>query len=159
MMKIRVVFLLVMALLLSAAVVNAAEDEYEFKNAEQAQTFKELTLELRCPKCQNQNIADSDAIVAKDLRDKVLTLVHEGNSKQEVIDYMIDRYGYFVHYQPPVTPATIILWVLPVIIVVLGFGFIVFRQKKAAIKQPWSAADDKRLEQLIAQYQRKERQQ
>ncbi|AOT10191.1 cytochrome C biogenesis protein CcmH [Pseudoalteromonas luteoviolacea] len=158
-MKIRVVFLLVMALLLSAAVVNAAEDEYEFKNAEQAQTFKELTLELRCPKCQNQNIADSDAIVAKDLRDKVLTLVHEGNSKQEVIDYMIDRYGYFVHYQPPVTPATIILWVLPVIIVVLGFGFIVFRQKKAAIKQPWSAADDKRLEQLIAQYQRKERQQ
>ncbi|WP_419555189.1 cytochrome c-type biogenesis protein [Pseudoalteromonas luteoviolacea] len=148
-----------MALLLSAAVVNAAEDEYEFKNAEQAQTFKELTLELRCPKCQNQNIADSDAIVAKDLRDKVLTLVHEGNSKQEVIDYMIDRYGYFVHYQPPVTPATIILWVLPVIIVVLGFGFIVFRQKKAAIKQPWSAADDKRLEQLIAQYQRKERQQ
>ncbi|KZN65160.1 cytochrome C biogenesis protein CcmH [Pseudoalteromonas luteoviolacea CPMOR-1] len=158
-MKIRVVFLLVMVLLLSAAVVNAAEDKYEFKNAEQAQTFKELTLELRCPKCQNQNIADSDAVVAKDLREKVVALVQEGNSKQEVIDYMIDRYGYFVHYQPPVTPATIILWVLPVIIVVLGFGFIVFRQKKAAKKQSWNAEDEKRLEQLIAQYQRKERHQ
>ncbi|MCF6440415.1 cytochrome c-type biogenesis protein CcmH [Pseudoalteromonas luteoviolacea] len=158
-MKIRHVMLLVMILLLSATVANAAEDKYEFKNAERAQTFKELTLELRCPKCQNQNIADSDAVVAKDLRDKVVALVQEGNSKQEVIDYMIDRYGYFVHYQPPVTPATIILWVLPVIIVVLGFGFIVFRQKKASKKQQWSAADDERLERLIAQYQRKERQQ
>ncbi|MBQ4837057.1 MULTISPECIES: cytochrome c-type biogenesis protein [Pseudoalteromonas] len=158
-MNIRTVLLLVALLLCSIAVVNAAEDQYEFKNATQAQTFKELTLELRCPKCQNQNIADSDAVVAKDLRDKVLSLVHEGNSKQEIIDYMIDRYGYFVHYQPPVTPATIILWVLPVIIVVLGFGFIVFRQKKAAKKQQWSEQEEKQLEKLIAQYQRKERHQ
>ncbi|MCG7549810.1 cytochrome c-type biogenesis protein [Pseudoalteromonas sp. Of7M-16] len=150
---------MIVLLFSSTVVVNAAEDQYEFKNAAQAQTFKELTLELRCPKCQNQNIADSDAVVAKDLRDKVLSLVHEGNSKQEIIDYMIDRYGYFVHYQPPVTPATIILWVLPVIIVVLGFGFIVFRQKKAAKKQQWSAQEEKQLEKLIAQYQRKERHQ
>ncbi|KZN32933.1 cytochrome C biogenesis protein CcmH [Pseudoalteromonas luteoviolacea CPMOR-2] len=156
-MKIRAVLVVVVILLCSAGFSQAAEDKYQFKSAEQEQTFRELTLELRCPKCQNQNIADSDAVVAKDLRDKVLALVNEGNSKQEVIDYMIDRYGYFVHYQPPVTPATIILWVLPVIIVVLGFGFIVFRQKKAAKKQHWSEQDEKMLEQLIKQYQRKER--
>ncbi|KZN57898.1 cytochrome c-type biogenesis protein [Pseudoalteromonas luteoviolacea] len=156
-MKIRTVVLLVVILLCRVGLSEAAEDKYQFKSPEQEQTFRELTLELRCPKCQNQNIADSDAVVAKDLRDKVLVLINEGNSKQEVIDYMIDRYGYFVHYQPPVTPATIILWVLPVIIVILGFGFIVFRQKKAAKKQFWSDEDEKILDKLIQQYQRKER--
>jgi cytochrome c-type biogenesis protein CcmH len=136
--------------------VFSSQDAYEFANAERAATFKALTQELRCPKCQNQNIADSDAIVAKDLRDKVLVLVNEGKSKQEVIDYMIDRYGYFVHYQPPVTPATIVLWVLPVLIVIIGFGFIVFRQKKASKKQKWNAQDEEKLAQLIKQYQRQE---
>ncbi|CAH9054494.1 hypothetical protein PSECIP111951_01047 [Pseudoalteromonas holothuriae] len=134
----------------------AAEDKYEFSNQERASTFRELTHELRCPKCQNQNIADSDAIVAKDLRDKVLSLVNEGKSKQEVIDYMIDRYGYFVHYQPPVTPATIILWVLPILIVIIGFGVIVFRHKKASSKQTWSPEDEQQLTKLIQQYQRRE---
>ncbi|MDK1313205.1 cytochrome c-type biogenesis protein [Pseudoalteromonas ardens] len=136
---------------------NAVEDKYQFKNAEREQTFKELVQELRCPKCQNQNIADSDAVVAKDLRDRVLDMVREGKSKQEVIDFMIDRYGYFVHYQPPVTPATIVLWVMPVVILVLGFGFIVFRQKKAARKQSWSSEDEQKLAELIKQSQRKER--
>ncbi|GEK10860.1 cytochrome c-type biogenesis protein CcmH [Pseudoalteromonas sp. McH1-7] len=136
---------------------EAAEDKYNFATPERAQTFRELTHELRCPKCQNQNIADSDAVVAKDLRDKVITLVNEGKSKQDVIDYMIDRYGYFVHYQPPVTPATIVLWVLPVVIIVLGFGFIVFRQKRAAKKQDWNATDEQKLAELINQYQRQER--
>ena len=83
-------------------------------------------------------------------------LVNEGKSKQEVIDYMIDRYGYFVHYQPPVTPATIELWVLPVLIEIIGFGFIVFRQKKASKKQKWNAQDEEKLAQLIKQYQRQE---
>ncbi|QTL34276.1 MULTISPECIES: cytochrome c-type biogenesis protein [Pseudoalteromonas] len=136
---------------------HAVEDKYQFKNAEREQTFKELVQELRCPKCQNQNIADSDAVVAKDLRDRVLDMVQEGKSKQEVIDFMIDRYGYFVHYQPPVTPATIVLWVMPVVILVLGFGFIVFRQKKAARKQSWSPEDEQKLAELIKQSQRKER--
>ena len=150
----RILTLLLLSILSFSA--YSAQDEYEFANAERAATFKALTQELRCPKCQNQNIADSDAIVARDLRDKVLMLVNEGKSKQEVIDYMIDRYGYFVHYQPPVTPATIVLWVLPVLIVIIGFGFIVFRQKKASKKQKWNAQDEEKLAQLIKQYQRQE---
>lgn len=148
--------ILILVLCSIAFTLYAAEDEYSFTSPERAATFQELTQELRCPKCQNQNIADSDAIVAKDLRDKVVALVHEGKSKQEIIDYMIDRYGYFVHYQPPVTPATIILWVLPILIVVIGFGFIVFRQKTASKKQQWNTDDDEKLATLIAQYQRKE---
>lgn len=147
---------LTLLLLLVSAYSFAAEDEYKFANAERENTFKQLTQELRCPKCQNQNIADSDAIVAKDLRDKVLVLVNEGKSKDEVIDFMIDRYGYFVHYQPPVTPATIVLWVLPAIIVVIGFGFILLRQRRASKKQGWDASDEQQLAKLIKQYQRQE---
>lgn len=143
-------------LLLISLFSMAEQDRYQFANDEQAQRFSELTKELRCPKCQNQNIADSDAVVAKDLRDKVLALVHEGKTKDEVIDYMIDRYGYFVHYDPPVTPATLVLWVLPVLIVILGFGFIVIRQRKASVKQTWSADDEALLAKLIKQNQRQE---
>ena len=132
----------------------AQQDRYQFDNNKQAILFEELTKELRCPKCQNQNIADSDAVVAKDLRDKVLVLVKEGKSKDEVIDYMIDRFGYFVHYDPPVTPATLVLWVLPVLIVIVGFGFIVIRQRKASVKQTWSSDDEMLLAKLIEQNKR-----
>ncbi|MBG9989561.1 MULTISPECIES: cytochrome c-type biogenesis protein [unclassified Pseudoalteromonas] len=134
----------------------AEQDRYQFDNNKQAILFEELTKELRCPKCQNQNIADSDAVVAKDLRDKVLVLVKEGKSKDEVIDYMIDRFGYFVHYDPPVTPATLVLWVLPVLIVIVGFGFIVIRQRKASVKQTWSSDDEMLLTKLIEQNKRQE---
>ncbi|MBL0688440.1 MAG: cytochrome c-type biogenesis protein CcmH [Pseudoalteromonas sp.] len=148
-------FLLTLSLFISLAAF-AQQDRYQFDSNEQAVRFEELTKELRCPKCQNQNIADSDAVVAKDLRDRVLALVKDGKSKDEVIDYMIDRYGYFVHYDPPVTPATLILWVLPVLIVIIGFGFIVIRQRKASVKQTWSDADEVMLNKLIKQNKRQE---
>ncbi|KPZ64067.1 Cytochrome c-type biogenesis protein CcmH precursor [Pseudoalteromonas sp. P1-16-1b] len=148
-------FLLTLSLFISLAAF-AQQDRYQFDSNEQAIRFEELTKELRCPKCQNQNIADSDAVVAKDLRERVLALVKDGKSKDEVIDYMIDRYGYFVHYDPPVTPATLILWVLPVLIVIIGFGFIVIRQRKASVKQTWSDADEVMLNKLIKQNKRQE---
>ena len=148
-------FLLTLSLFVSVAAF-AQQDRYQFDSNEQAVRFEELTKELRCPKCQNQNIADSDAVVAKDLRERVLALVKDGKSKDEVIDYMIDRYGYFVHYDPPVTPATLILWVLPVLIVIIGFGFIVIRQRKASVKQTWSDADEVMLNKLIKQNKHQE---
>ncbi|CAM3873662.1 MULTISPECIES: cytochrome c-type biogenesis protein [Pseudoalteromonas] len=149
-------YILVVSMLFISGMVMAEQDRYQFDNNEQAQRFAELTKELRCPKCQNQNIADSDAVVAKDLREKVLALVKEGKSKDDVIEYMIDRYGYFVHYDPPVTPATLVLWVLPVLIVVFGFSSIIFRQRKAAVKQTWSEQDEALLAKLIAQNERQE---
>jgi cytochrome c-type biogenesis protein CcmH len=69
---------------------------------------------------------------------------------------MIDRFGYFVHYDPPVTPATLVLWVLPVLIVIVGFGFIVIRQRKASVKQTWSSDDEMLLAKLIEQNKRQE---
>ncbi|OUL58530.1 cytochrome c-type biogenesis protein [Pseudoalteromonas ulvae] len=148
-------YLFVLISLLVTSFVYASEDQYQFATAEQKNIFAELTHELRCPKCQNQNIADSDAIVAKDLREKVLTLVEEGKGKDEIIEFMIDRYGYFVHYKPPVTASTLVLWVLPVLFVLFGFGAVIARQKKASQAQSWSEQDEITLNELINKYQRK----
>jgi cytochrome c-type biogenesis protein CcmH len=135
------------------ALTFAVEEAQTFKNAQQAQLFKELSLELRCPKCQNQNIADSNAVVAKDLRDKVIELVKLDKSKDFIVVYMIDRYGYFVHYKPPVTASTLVLWVLPILFVLFGFGSVIFRQKKSAVEQKWSDKDEAQLTKLISKYQ------
>lgn len=146
---------LMWALLVFASSAFASENQYQFSSKDNEQLFRELTHELRCPKCQNQNIADSDAVVAKDLRDKVLELVEQGNSKDEVVDYMIDRYGYFVHYKPPVTPLTLLLWVLPLGFVLVGFVIIVIRQKttKQSSANSWSQEDENNLNSLIAKYE------
>jgi cytochrome c-type biogenesis protein CcmH len=110
----------------------AAIDTFEFDNIQQEKTFHELTKLLRCPKCQNQNIADSNAELAKDLRNKTYELVKKGQTKEQIIDYMVARFGNFVRYDPPVTPATIFLWLGPLLFIVFGL-LVLFRQIK---KQP-----------------------
>ncbi|SFC22570.1 cytochrome c-type biogenesis protein [Pseudoalteromonas denitrificans] len=146
-------YFLFVLLMSFSAVTFAVEEAQTFHNEQQAKLFKELSLELRCPKCQNQNIADSNAVVAKDLRDKVIELVKKNESKDYIVDYMIDRYGYFVHYKPPVTASTLVLWILPILFVLIGFGSIVFRQKKSSLKQDWSDKDEDKLSKLILKYQ------
>jgi len=146
-------YFLFVLLIVFSAVTFAVEEAQTFHNAQQAQLFKELSLELRCPKCQNQNIADSNAVVAKDLRDKVIELVKLDKSKDYIVEYMIDRYGYFVHYKPPVTASTLVLWVVPILFVLFGFGSVVFRQKRSAAEQKWSDKDEVQLTKLISKYQ------
>ncbi|GAB58371.1 cytochrome c-type biogenesis protein [Rheinheimera nanhaiensis] len=96
-----------------------AQDIRPFDNEQQRQLFNQLTAELRCPQCQNQNIADSNAIVAVDMREKTYQLVREGKDRAQVLDYMIGRYGDFVHYQPPVNRFTLWLWLAPLLMLVL----------------------------------------
>ncbi len=120
------VFTLILAF---AASSFAAEESYQFDDPAQQALFLELTQELRCPMCQNQNIADSDAMIAHDLRRKVYELLNQGYSRSEVVEYMKTRYGDFVSYQPPVTPLTVWLWVLPVLFVLMA-AFWVFIQRK-----------------------------
>jgi cytochrome c-type biogenesis protein CcmH len=104
-------------------------ENYLFEDANDRKTFLKLTAELRCPMCQNQNIADSDAMIAHDMRRKVYQLMLQGSSEQQVIDYMKVRYGDFVYYQPPVTPVTIWLWALPVLFAVVMMGVFLMRRK------------------------------
>ncbi|SUI52277.1 Cytochrome c-type biogenesis protein CcmH precursor [Serratia marcescens] len=116
----RLIVLLCAALLSWSAA--AAIDTYRFNSVEQEQQYRELTEQLRCPKCQNNSIADSNAIIAADMRTKVYELMMQGQSKQQIIDYMVARYGNFVTYEPPVTPATLILWIGPLLFVLIGGG-------------------------------------
>ena len=89
----------------------ASIDVLNFTSPDQEKEYQQLTQELRCPQCQNNNIADSNATIAVDMRAKVFELLQEGKSKQQVVDYMVQRYGNFVTYDPPLTAATIMLWV------------------------------------------------
>lgn len=153
------------SLLLLTGAVQATQALIEFKNPEQQALFKELTHELRCPKCQNQNIADSNAVVAVDMRNKTLELVQQGQSKEQVLDYMKSRYGDFVHYQPPLNKFTFVLWLSPALMVFGLMLLLVMRRKaerKVMAAEPVDTAQrqaepqlEQQLDQLIEQYRRK----
>lgn len=108
----------------------ASIDVLNFTSPDQEKEYQQLTQELRCPQCQNNNIADSNATIAVDMRAKVFELLQEGKSKQQVVDYMVQRYGNFVTYDPPLTAATIMLWVLPLLLVLFGISLVLRRRPK-----------------------------
>lgn len=104
------------------ASAHAAIDTFEFANDAERQRYRNLIEELRCPKCQNQNIADSDAPIAMDLRNEIFRMLEEGKSNEEIIDFLVSRYGDFVLYKPPLTSRTLLLWYGPAGMLVIGFG-------------------------------------
>lgn len=148
----------ILAALLSFSAA-AAIDTYRFDSVEQEQQYRELTEQLRCPKCQNNSIADSNAIIAADMRAKVYELMMQGQNKQQVIDYMVARYGNFVTYEPPVTPATLILWVGPLLFVLIGGAVVIMRSRRRtpADNDDFSAQEQQRLAALLEETDRKKR--
>jgi len=113
---------LILLLVVSAA--SAETKVFEFQDPFLEQRYQNLTEQLRCLVCQNQNIADSHAELAQDLRDKVYELLNKGQSDDEIIRYMTDRYGDFVLYRPPFKFKTLLLWLGPLLAVLLSlFGF------------------------------------
>ena len=119
----------------------AAIDVYQFDNEQQEQRFRILSEELRCPKCQNQSIADSDAGIAQDMRTRVHTMILEGKSDEDIVDYFVSRYGDFVSYRPPVNAGTSILWLGPILLLLGGGVVIVMLLRNASRK---AAAEDER---------------
>ncbi|OFC69036.1 cytochrome c-type biogenesis protein [Alteromonas confluentis] len=136
-------------LALASVSVLAVEDNYGFNDPEQRVLFLKLTAELRCPMCQNQNIADSDAMIAHDMRRKVYTLLKQGKSEEEIVTYMKDRYGDFVYYKPPVTAATIWLWALPLVFIFVVLFLVMRRPSKAPL--PDQGAKLKQAEAMLKQ--------
>ena len=122
-----------LTLLLLANTVFAI-DIHEFDNEQQRLDYQQLTEELRCLVCQNQNIADSDAGLAKDLRNEVAKMLKQGKKPNEITDYMVVRYGDFVRYNPPMRADTIILWVLPLLVLLIA-AFILIRTINKNSKQ------------------------
>ncbi len=123
-------FLGLLLLITAAFPVFSAMEVFEFETPEQETVFKKLGKELRCPKCQNNNIADSNSSLAQDLRVKVYEMLKQGKSEDEIVDYMIDRYGNFVTYNPPLSLSTAILWIAPILFLVLGFTVLILSSRK-----------------------------
>ncbi|MCX8983867.1 cytochrome c-type biogenesis protein CcmH [Citrobacter portucalensis] len=126
-------FLLGLLMLIISGSALATIDVMQFKDEAQEQQFRQLTEQLRCPKCQNNSIADSNSMIATDLRLKVYELMQEGKSQKEIVDYMVARYGNFVTYDPPLTPLTVLLWVMPVVAIGLG-GWIIFARTRRRVR-------------------------
>jgi cytochrome c-type biogenesis protein CcmH len=127
--------ILLMALLtLPMTASYAAIDVYQFDSAEQESQFKELSSTLRCPKCQNNTIADSNSPLAQDLRTKVYEMVKEGKSSDEIVEYMVARYGQFINYNPQLSASTAILWFAPLIVILFGAGFILARARRTPLR-------------------------
>ncbi|ALB69880.1 MULTISPECIES: cytochrome c-type biogenesis protein [Cronobacter] len=136
-------FLTLLAGLLLACQALAASDVYPFQSEAQEQQFRELISELRCPKCQNNSIADSGSMIAADMRQKVYELMQQGQSREQIVAYMVARYGNFVTYEPPVTPGTLILWLLPALFAAGGVGVIISRARRKQ-REPAPLDDDER---------------
>lgn len=152
-----------MALLVAGLSMSAWAniDTYQFDNPRQEAQYRALIEEFRCPKCQNQNLAGSDAPIAQDLKQKTYDMVKDGRSDAEIRQYMNERYGDFISYKPPVRPSTWILWFFPPVLLVFVMlaWFIRNRNssKRAAVianpieegYAPLSAAEQQRLQDLL----------
>ncbi|ALB63490.1 Cytochrome c heme lyase subunit CcmL / Cytochrome c heme lyase subunit CcmH [Cronobacter condimenti 1330] len=138
--------------LLLACNTFAAIDAYPFASEAQEQQFRELISELRCPKCQNNSIADSGSMIAADMRQKVYELMQQGQSREQIVAYMVARYGNFVTYEPPVTPATIMLWLLPALFAAGGAGVLVLRARRLRqAPAPLTDEEQQRLRALLGE--------
>jgi cytochrome c-type biogenesis protein CcmH len=114
-----------------------AIDPLPFKDRAEEQRFQHLAKELRCLVCQNQNLADSDADLAKDLREQVFTMMQSGKSDDEIKSYLVSRYNDFVLYDPPVKPGTWLLWFTPGVLVLIGAGVLINILRKRARQDQW----------------------
>lgn len=126
-----VCFLLILLVIFSQSLFSAMIDHYAFEDPKQEKLFQKLTQEIRCLTCQAQSIAESNAEFAQDLRREVYQLIQQGASEQDVIDYLVQRYGDVIAYKPPVNAATLVLWLGPPLLLVLGLiaVFVLFRRQ------------------------------
>ncbi len=112
-------------LLLFPITLFAAEDFYPFTSLAQQDQFRSLTMNLRCLVCQNQNLAESNAPLAADLRAQIYQQVSQGKSDQVIVNYLVARYGNFILYRPPLDLATAVLWIGPFLFLLIGVGFVI----------------------------------
>ncbi|WP_421681598.1 cytochrome c-type biogenesis protein CcmH [Stutzerimonas urumqiensis] len=144
-----------LCLLACSLMASAAIDTYTFDSEAERERYRSLTEELRCPKCQNQNIADSNSPIAMDLRDEIYRMLQEGRSNEQIVDYLVARYGDFVRYRPPLNPTTFLLWYGPFGLLAIGLVVVVFivtKRRRANVSpsaQALSPAERERLAALL----------
>ena len=137
----------VFSLLLSFVfLVNAQEN-----NPQTEARIRQLSEKLRCLVCQNQSLADSNAELAQDLRVKLREQVQAGRSDEEIMDYLVQRYGDFVRYEPPFKASTALLWLGPFVLLASALGLLVMilRRRRAAPEEAALSPDDRRLVERV----------
>jgi len=124
----KLVSVLALCLLLGAGTTHAGVtlEAFKFDSKAEEQHFKDLIEELRCLVCQNQSLADSDAELAHDLRAEVYDMIQAGKSDEEIVTFLVDRYGDFVLYNPPVKPSTWLIWFGPFVLLLVA-AFLLLR--------------------------------
>ena len=149
--KIYCLFLILFSLALNPA--SAKEATPMAADPELEKKVMEISEELRCLVCQNQTIADSDAGLARDLKKQVRKMLSEGKTQEEILDFMVQRYGDFVRYRPPVKPTTYALWAGPAVLMVLGVAILLInlknRRKLVTDTPPLSEDDNKTIDELL----------
>ena len=139
---------LVASLLLGGFACAQAIEPMPFKDHAQELRFQHLTHQLRCPMCQNETLADSNAPIARDLRNQIFRMMQEGRSDDEIRQYLVARYSEFVLYDPPLTGGTSLLWFGPLLILLGGAGvvLVMIRQRSRAARTmdetPTDSGDD-----------------
>lgn len=153
---------LLAVVMVSASVSMAAVTVYEFDNPKQEAQYQALIEDFRCPTCQNQNLAGSDAPIAQDLKQKTYEMVMDGRSDSEIRAYMFERYGDFISYKPPVRPSTWILWFFPPVLLLMVLVAWVYkaRQKNRKTLSVTEAAtalsetEEQKLAELLARHKK-----
>ena len=140
------------ALLFGSAAGAFTLEEFHFDSPEQQEQFRELIGKLRCLVCQNESLAASQADLAQDLRNEVYKMMRAGKSQQEILDFLVARYGDFVLYDPPLKPSTYILWFGPFVLIGIGAVFMVraLLRKRSAPEPPITDEERRRLQAMLA---------
>ena len=146
--------LLAIAVWFATPVQAEVADVYDFSSRSEEQRFQQLISELRCPKCQNQNIADSNAPISEDMRNEVYRMMQDGASNEEIVDALVARFGEFIQYKPPVDQRTILLWAFPAIAAIGGFLIVVGgvwrTRRREAREQGLTDEDRSRAERILS---------
>lgn len=143
----------VLALVLCLVIlpVSAGVEYHPFDDPNKEQAYQSLISELRCLVCQNQTIADSNADLAKDLRQQVYEMLQQGKSQQDVVDFMTQRYGDFVMYRPAFSLKTGLLWLGPGVFLLIGIITVIMlaRSKKASVQAALDKQQQTRLNAIL----------
>ncbi len=148
-MRLFSIFILILAFAFGANVASASPVEtYEFNDEVTKIRFQALSKELRCPKCQNQNLADSNSPIAADLRRELYELLQQGKADSEIVNFMVDRYGEFVLYRPRVSELTYILWFGPAVLILLGIIVVIVIVRRKPVDKKVLALSSEQKEKL-----------
>jgi len=150
------VFIAIIALLIPfvamAGPTAPPSEPMTFETEAEEQRYQRLIRELRCTVCQNQNLIESNAPLANDLRRQIALMINDGSDTDEIIEYMVARYGDFVLFRPPMKATTYLLWFGPVAMLLIGLaalGTILWRRRTQVASEPLSTDEEERLRRIL----------